>query len=132
MSWTESWSDAVTARAGPLFVGFLPAISPKAAKAIRQTVRHWRLHCWHTVELMDVARQINPLLQGWINYYGRFYRSALYAAFDTLDPYLERWLRRKYKRLKYKVCRAAELLGTIRQRQPGLFAHWTLTLSGGQ
>jgi RNA-directed DNA polymerase len=120
------------ARAGTLFVGFLPAISPKAAKAIRLTVRHWRLHCWHTVELMDVARQINPVLTGWINYYGRFYRSALYAVFDTLDPYLERWLRRKYKRLKYKVCRAAELLGTIRQRQPGLFAHWALALNGGQ
>jgi len=117
---------------GKLFVGFLPAISPKAAKAIRRTVRRWRLHCWHSVELVDVARQVNPVLHGWINYYGQFYRSALNAVFDTLDQYLGRWLRRKYKRLKYKRWRAGELLGRVRQRQPGLFAHWTLGVNGGQ
>jgi RNA-directed DNA polymerase len=119
-------------RAGKLFVGFLPAISPKATKAIRQTIRRWRLHCWHTVELVDVARELNPVLQGWVNYYGRFHRSALYAVFDTLDQYLVRWLRRKYKRLKYKVHRARELLGKIRQQHPGLFAHWALAVNGGQ
>ena len=59
---------------------------------------------------MDVAREINPVLKGWMNYYGRFHRSALYAVFDTLDQYLERWLRRKYLRLKFKVRRAREQL----------------------
>ena len=119
-------------RTGALFVGFLPAISPEAATAIRQTVRRWRLHCWHSVELADVARQINPVLHGWIHYYGRFHRSALYAVFDTLDQYLERWLRRKYLRVKFKLRRASDLLDKIRQRAPGLFAHWTLALNGGQ
>jgi RNA-directed DNA polymerase len=119
-------------KAGALFVGFLPAISPKAAKAIRQTVRRWRLHRWHTVELVDVAQEINPVLQGWVNYYGRFHRSALYAVFDTLDQYLVRWLRRKYKRLKYKVLRAKELLSTFRRQHAGLFAHWTLAAHGRQ
>ena len=119
-------------RAGKRFVGFLPAISPKATKAIRHTIRRWRVHCWHTIELVDVARQLNPVLHGWVNYYGRFHRSALYAVFDTLDQYLVRWLRRKYKRLKYKVSRARELLGKVRQQRPGLFAHWTLALNGGQ
>ena len=55
---------------------------------------------------MDVAEEINPALRGWVNYYGRFQRSALHTVFDPLDRYLERWLRRKYKRLKYKVRRA--------------------------
>jgi len=59
---------------------------------------------------MDMAREVNPVLTGWVNYYGRFHRSALYAVFDTLDQYLDRWLRRKYKKLKYKVSRARELL----------------------
>ena len=81
---------------------------------------------------MDVARELNPVLQGWVNYYGRFHRSALNAVFDTLDQYLVRWLRRKYKRLKYKVSRARELLRKIRQQQLGLFAHWTLAPNGGQ
>ena len=93
-------------RAGAVFLSFLPAISPSAAKAIRQTVRRWRLHCRHPTELADMAQEINPVLRGWLNYYGRFYRSALHAVFDTLDQYLVRWVRRKYKRLKFKVSRA--------------------------
>jgi RNA-directed DNA polymerase len=119
-------------RAGTLFTGFLPAISPKATKAIRQTIRRWRLHCWHTIALVDVAREINPVLRGWVTYYGRFQRSALHTVFDPLDRYLERWLRRKYKRLKYKVSRAREMLRQIRRRQPALFAHWALAAHGRQ
>jgi RNA-directed DNA polymerase len=108
------------------------AISPKATKAIRRTIRRWRLHCWHTVALVDVAREINPVLRGWVTYYGRFQRSALHTVFDSLDRYLERWLRRKYKRLKYKVSRAREMLRQIRRGQPALFAHWALAAHGGQ
>jgi RNA-directed DNA polymerase len=119
-------------RAGVVFLGFLPAISPTAAKAIRQTVRRWRLHCRHTTELADMAREINPVLKGWLNYYGRFYRSALHAVFDSLDQYLVRWVRRKYKRLKFKVSRARELVVKIRHLRPNLFAHWALAQDGGQ
>ena len=42
-----------------------------------------------------------------------------------------RWLRRKYKRLKYKVSRAREMLRQIRRRRPALFAHWTLAAMVG-
>lgn len=118
--------------AGKHFMSFLPAISRKAATDIRQTVRRWRLHCWHTVALTDVAEEINPMLQGWVNYYGRFYRSTLYAVFDTLDQYLVRWVRRKYKRLKFKVQRAREWLAAVRQRDSHLFVHWDLAVRGRQ
>jgi hypothetical protein len=72
------------------------------------------------------------VLQGWLNYYGRFYRSALHAVFDTLDQYLVRWVRRKYQRLKLKVTRARALVVKIRHQRPGLFAHWALAPDGGQ
>jgi len=68
----------------------------------------------------------------WVNYYGRFQRSALHTVFDPLNRYLERWLRRKYKRLKYKVRPAREMLRQIRRRQPALFAHWALAAHGWQ
>ena len=67
-----------------------------------------------------------------MNHYGRFHRSAVFAVFDTLDQYLVRWLRRKYKRLKYKVLRAKELLSAFRRQHAALFAHWTLAAHGGQ
>lgn len=122
----------VRSRTGQSFVSFSPAISRKAAKAIRQVVRRWRLHCWHTVDLLEVARQINPTLRGWVNYYGRFHRSALHAVFDTLDIYLARWLRRKYRNMKEKTTRARQWIGRIRRRNPVLFVHWNLSFNGGQ
>ena len=67
-----------------------------------------------------------------MNYYGRFYRSALYAVFDSLDQYVVRWVRRKYKRLKYKVSRARAWVVQIRHQQASLLAHWTLAPNGGQ
>jgi len=69
---------------------------------------------------------VRRLLRRWVDYYGRFQRSALHTVFDPLDRYLERWLRRKSKRLKYKVRRAREMLRQIRRRQPTLPAHWAL------
>jgi len=125
-------SRVVKSRAGALFVGFSPTISIRAAKAIRQTVRRWRLHCWHTIKLDEVAREINPVIQGWMNYYGLFHRWSLRNVFDTLNQYLVRWLRRKYKWLKEKVGRAREMLVKIRRQHPELFAHWNLARNGGQ
>lgn len=58
-------------RRGELFVSFLPAISDDAAKKIRRTIKRWRLHLWSGRTLTDLAGEINPVVRGWINYYGR-------------------------------------------------------------
>ena len=70
---------------GQLGVSFLPAISPKALKAIRQTVRRWALHRRSDKSLDDLARMFNPYIQGWINYYGHFYRSRLLRELQRID-----------------------------------------------
>jgi RNA-directed DNA polymerase len=56
---------------------FLPAASPKALKAIRQTIRRWALHHRTDKSLADLARMFRPYIQGWINYYSHFYKSEL-------------------------------------------------------
>ena len=61
---------------GEVSLNFLPAISGKAAKAIRQTVRDWNLKRKTPISLEEIARRINPVVRGWMVYYGRFYRSA--------------------------------------------------------
>ena len=35
-----------------------------------------------------------------MQYYGRFYRSALYPLLARINAYLMRWIRKKYKRLR--------------------------------
>lgn len=111
-------------RRGEYFVSFSPAVSNKAATAIRRTMRRWALHQRSDKSLEDLAGIVNPALRGWINYYGRFYKSALYPPLRHLDRYLTRWAMRKYKGLKGRKRRAAQWLARIARRQPWLFAHW--------
>ena len=69
-------------------------------------------------------KRSNPIVRGWINYYGRFYRSQLLRSLDRINEYLMRWAMRKYKRLRRRPLRAWELVAAAHQRQPELFAHW--------
>jgi RNA-directed DNA polymerase len=113
-------------RAGKLFVSFAPAVSGKAAKAMRQQMRRWALHHRNDLALTDVVRQVRPALLGWVRYYGRFRPSALRDALRTLDHFLVRWAQRKYKRLRTHKLRAWDWLRRLRARQPALFPHWEL------
>jgi RNA-directed DNA polymerase len=114
-------------RNGQYFVSFSPAVSARAAKQMRQTIRRdWRLTHRTDKELSDLAHMFNPILRGWINYYGRFYRSAMVQALWTLNPALTRWAQRKYKTLKGHRTRATRWLGGVARRDPTLFAHWQL------
>ena len=114
-------------RQGSYFVSFSPAISNKAAKSIRDTMRQWRLHRQTDKSLDDLARISNPVIRGWINYYGCFYKSALYPIFQTLNNILARWASRKYKRLRHRQRRAHHWLQRIAHGQHCLFAHWQLS-----
>jgi len=113
-------------RRGKFFINFSPAISNRAATAIRQRVRSWKLPQRSDKDLDDLARMFNPVIRGWINYYSAFYKSALYPALRHLDRKLALWATRKFKRLRRHRRRAEQWLRAIAQRQLGLFAHWRL------
>lgn len=115
-------------RWGKHFVNFSPAISDNAEKKIRETIRSWRLNLRSDKSLSDLAHMFNTEVQGWINYYGRFYKSALYPSLRQLNNYLVRWATRKYKKLKRHSTRAMRWLACIAQREPTLFAHWRFGL----
>src|SRR6185312_860121 len=63
---------------GKMFTGFQPAVSPEAMKKMGQQVRQWRIHTRTMHDLGELAALVNPVVAGWMNYYGRFYRSQLY------------------------------------------------------
>ena len=111
---------------GKLFVSFLPAVSKKATNSIRSVIRGWRLHRLSDKNLLDLSRMFNPIIRGWINYYGSYYKSALYGLVDQLNRSLKRWAMRKYKRLRRRQRRAAHWLWRIKRQQPALFSHWQL------
>ena len=117
-------SRQARSKRGKFFAGFLPAVSNKAAKKIRQTVRSWKLHRLTDKSLEDFAHIYNPVIRGWINYYGSYYKSALYPIFQHLENILSRWAARKYKRLRSCQQQARHWLRNIAKRQPRLLAHW--------
>lgn len=114
-------------RRGKFFVSFLPAMSTKAAKRIRQTIRAWRMASTRNHQrLEDLARVVNPVVRGWMNYYGRFYRSKCVQVLRHLNEALGAWARRKYKRLRRRTRASMHWLGRIARRDPGLFVLWQL------
>ncbi len=107
---------------GRNFTGFLPAISPEALRAKGAELPRMRIHRRSDLSLDDLARWLNPIVAGWINYYGRFYRTALDPLLKPVNAYLRRWAGRKPKRLPTDKRFRGRWTG-LPTRQPGLFIH---------
>jgi RNA-directed DNA polymerase len=108
---------------GKRFSSFNPAISKDALKRLSGQVRAWRLHRRTGQTFAELARAINPIVRGWMQYYGAFYRAALHPLLQRINAYLVRWIRRKYKQLQAKR-KAMKRWQEVTIRYPRLFAHW--------
>ena len=107
-----------------LFVSFTPAVGASALKAMRAITRRLNFRNRTELSLKDIARLHNPVLRGWIGYYGRFYPSGMYPVFRHFNKTLVAWAMRKFKRLKGHKTRASLWLESIAEKQPYLFVHW--------
>jgi len=110
-------------RRGNVFTAFLPAVSKEALHRMSRTVRGWRLHRRTELSPAELAEMINPVVRGWMQYYGAFYRSALSILLARINTYLVRWTRKKYKRLRTREKARAAWERAVKQ-QPTFFAHW--------
>src|SRR6266446_381504 len=117
-------------RDNTLFCGFNPAVSSSAMKAMRSAIRELKLNHQTQLTLQDIARQLNPLLRGWIGYYGRYASSALYPLLRHINQMLVAWVMRKYKRFKGHKVRASKFLQRLATEQRALFVHWDIGMSG--
>ncbi|WP_329143128.1 group II intron reverse transcriptase/maturase [Streptomyces sp. NBC_01456] len=115
-------------RHGGYFASFLPAISKDAQKKISGEVRSWGLHRRSDLSFVELARRINPIVAGWMNYYGRFYRTAMYPLLARINAYLVRWIRKKYERLA-AFKKAIRAFWGAADRYPRMFAHWKWSVS---
>lgn len=108
------------------FVGFLPAVSNDAKKSIRQTIREWQLTRKTPLSIEDIAKQTNPQVRGWVNYYGKFYRSELTKTLFQIERHMQRWAQHKFakKRGIASKKQARRYLGNVLKYKPKLFVHW--------
>jgi RNA-directed DNA polymerase len=117
-------------QSGRLLCGFTPAVSPSALKSMRATIRDLDIRRRTQVSLGDIALQINPLLRGWIEYYGRYTPSALSPMLRHVNQTLLAWAMRKYKRFRGHKIRASHFLQRLVRDSTGLFVHWRIGMIG--
>jgi RNA-directed DNA polymerase len=124
LGYTFRARKAPTREGTSMFSAFLPAVSRDALKAMGAEVRRWRINLRTTSDIGELARWMNPVIRGWMTYYGRFYRTELHGLLRRINTYLVRWARRKFKRLR-AFKRAKRWWNGLLRRQPALFAHWS-------
>jgi RNA-directed DNA polymerase len=113
-------------RYGQYFVNFSPAIAPKARRSIYAVIREWKRSRRSERSIRELAKRINPVILGWVNYYGAFYKSSLLFLVHHLDRLILKWVKRKYKKHGSNLKRAKRWITRVKSRYPELFVHWSL------
>jgi group II intron reverse transcriptase/maturase len=110
---------------GNLFQGFNPAMDPAAARRARAAIRErtGSRHCIRS--LRDVIADLNPIIRGVWNYFGRYRPSEVQRLVGQfIDQRLLHWARRKYKRMKDSWWKADRWVRRLKRTEPTLLAHW--------
>ncbi len=113
-----------------IFVSFTPAVSKTAMNSMRSRIRRSNIRNRSDLGLNAIARWFNPILRGWLEYYGRYRPSAMYPVLSHFNNTLVAWARRKYKRLQRHKTRAGRFIENISERDPHLFEHWKRGMVG--
>jgi RNA-directed DNA polymerase len=113
-------------KTGQIFTSFLPAISPKAKKSIIAKVRELNLRNRSDLNLRDIAQLLNPMLRGWLNYYGKYTGTALKLVFRKINLTLVQWSMKKYKKLRYRKTCAAKYMQEYASNNMNMFVHWKI------
>ncbi len=111
---------------GQYFVNFSPAIAPNRKKAIFSQIRQWCLHRRSDLSVKELANKLNPVVRGWIEYYGAFFQSELFFLVRHLDKLIYRWVIRKYKKQGSNFKKADNWVKRIKSAKPNYFVHWSL------
>lgn len=116
----------VRAKTGQMFMGFNPAIAKSAIERIRHTIKY-RLRLTRRVDLSleELAEKLNPIVRGWIQYYGKFQKSEIRPIRRYIDVILAKWVRNKFIKTGGRSP-AFAFLDRIYRRDPKLFAHWSI------
>jgi RNA-directed DNA polymerase len=117
---------AENSQRGEWFTNWLPAVSQGSMRSMNEKTRKWEVLKKRDNTIQEIADVINPVLRGWINYYGKFYKTKLKSFMHIINVKLASWARRKYKNLRASEMKAIRWLHGVSQREPTLFAHWAL------
>ena len=115
----------IKCRDGKLRNNFIASASQKACKNIRDKIKELKLHKMSGSSINIIAQLINPIVRGWINYFGKYNASALKYTIKCIESRIVRWAMNKYKHFRGRRQRAEKWLSELRNREPKLFSHWS-------
>lgn len=113
-------------RSSGLYLGYDCGISISSRKRIADKLGELKVEKMTSNSIVGVAAILNPMIRGWVNYYGKFRRSLLHKVFKLLNNRLVRWARKRYKRYKTSINRAYKWFERVKEQYPNLFYHWQM------
>ena len=127
LGYTFCMRTAIRRYDNKIFNSFLPAISKKAHSTILMQIKlKWKIHLQTDISLEELAKRYNPIIRGWIQYYGKFYKTALKKIANYINLRLVKWGRRKYLKLKGHKQKAYDWLVRVYKANPNLFDYWKM------
>ena len=119
-------SRKVLTKTGEIIFGFSPAISRKSMKRISDECRKLGFHRWTHLDIHGLAATLSAKIRGWLNYYGRFHKTAMQRLFEIINRRIAKWAFNKYKRFKRRkfVSYAKRWLRQIAKDFAYIFPHW--------
>lgn len=111
-----------------VFMSFTPTVSKDALKAMRYKIRKLRIRFRTDMSIHEISKWLSPMIQGWINYYGKFHRSSMKIIGRHLNMTLVRWAKRKYKSIRRHKIKAWQFMERIASQAPYLLPHWRAIL----
>jgi len=97
-------------------------ISQKSKTGIMEKFKEMKLHK-RRKSLEEIAKEINPVLRGIINYYHHFWEGDMRIVWNQLNARILKWV--KWEKDLYKMG-SVRYLKTKYKEKPNLFAHWLL------
>ena len=112
---------------GGMFLGYDCAISISSRKRIADKLKELNVNKLSFKSIVGVAQYLNPMIRGWVHYYGKFKMYELTKVFRLLSKRLVWWARKRYKRYKTSIRKAYKWLASVRKQYPALFYHWNFS-----
>lgn len=111
---------------GTFFMGFQPGMSKESRKKISQTIKSWHIGRRGDLSIEDMSRDLNPTIRGWVNYYGKYYKSAFNPIRKQFHVALTRWAHRRYSaKFNHAKRQPSLFIYEIARTRPKLFAFWS-------
>lgn len=97
-------------------------VSQQSKSSIMQKFKSLNIHK-RRKPLEEIAKAINPMIRGIINYYHYFWDEDMRMVWNNLNARLLKWV--KWEKGLYKMA-SVKYLKTKYKENPNLFAHWLL------